>query len=122
MPWVELFPATAELTLKNGVLSWNTALHISMGDPPWVELLHDAANGWVGIRSANSATGLPVIDEPEAGEFKIDSYDLLDAAGVPVAITVSASPPNTSQAVVPTSPDQSPAYSARHPVYYVELP
>ena len=122
MTWHELFPATRELTLKDGVIKWNTALHIAMGDPPWVELMHDPDNGWVGIRSANSPTGLPVIDEPEGGEFKLDSKDLLDAAGIATDITVSASPPNQSQATIDTSPDHTAAYAARHPVYYVELP
>ena len=95
MAWAELFPDALGLELKDGVLTWNTALQIGMGDPPWVELMYDSANGWLGIRSANLATGLPVVKEPESSEYKLDSEDLLDDAGVPTDITVSASPPDS---------------------------
>ena len=95
MAWVELFPATLELELENGVVKWNAALQIGMGDPPWVELMYDSANGWLGIRSANVATGMPVVREPESSEYRIDSEALLDDAGVPIDITVNALPPDS---------------------------
>ena len=95
MAWAELFPDALGLQLKNGVVKWNTALQMHMGDPPWVELMYDSANGWLGIRSANLPTGLPVIKDLAVGEYKIDSEALLDDAGVPIDITVNALPPDS---------------------------
>jgi len=122
MAWIELFPAATGLQLKNGVLKWNTALQVSMGDPLWVELMHDSANGQVGIRATNAATGLPVIKEPENGEYWIDSADLLDSAGVPIDITVNALPPEEWRQVVAGGGPVPNDWFGYQTIYYLELP
>ena len=122
MAWVELFPTPTELQLNNGVVKWNTALQITMGDPEWVELMHDSANGRLGIRATYASTGLPVVKEPEGSEYWVDSELLLDAAGVPIDITVSAAPPEQwrqSEAGSGATPNE---WFGSGTIYYLELP
>ncbi len=93
MPWVEISTGTPELTFKDdGAIEWNTSLQLLMGAPTWVELMYNAAQHKLGIRTVNAPSGFPVVAEPEGSQYKIDSAAALDAAGVSVDDTVSAVP------------------------------
>lgn len=121
MAWEELLPPAAELELKNGVVKWNVALHLLMGHPQWVDLMWNADQNQLGIRAVNSATGLCVIEEQEGSEFKLDSESILDDAGVPTDITVSAEPDTWVQ--TNAGPGPGPAtWFGYNTIYYLTLP
>ena len=93
MAWQELVPPSAELSLKtSGVVEWNTALQVLLGNPKWVGLVWDSSSRWLGIHRRDQDAGFPVYCEPESGEFRIDSADALNAVGVSVASNHAASP------------------------------
>lgn len=93
MGWTEITAGAPELTLNtNGLLEWNTALQIQLGNPTWVNLMWDPDERRLGLRGVYAQQGLPVYAEPDKSEYKIDSPDLLTAAGITVDQTVSAAP------------------------------
>lgn len=118
MPFIELLPPTAELSLRaDGVIEWNTALQLAMGDPTWVDLMWDSANRYLGIRAVNSATGIPVSKEPQSGEYRVDSNDILTSAGISVDDTASAEPETWYQTELNTG-----AWFGYNPIHYITLP
>jgi hypothetical protein len=102
------------------VIKWNTALQLQMGDPAWVDLMWDASAKTLGIRAINSATGIPIVKEPEGSEYYLDSYDALDAAGVPVDITVGGAPDSWIQSTS-LGPGTS-VWFGYLTIYYITLP
>lgn len=123
MAWTELTPATAELSLKTtGVIEWNTRLQLAMGDPDWVNLMWDAGNRELGIRAVNSPTGQPVAKEPETGEFRIDSAEILNRAGISVAENVSAEPETWYNPTAPPTIDPEASGFGYNAIYYITLP
>ena len=123
MPWVEVTSGTPELTFTDdGVLKWNTALQLLMGDPKWVDIMRylTGTKSQIGIRAVNSPTGLPVIAEPEGSEYKLDSPAILAAAGISVAVTVTGEPDSWQQTTAPGT--GSSQWFGYQPIYYLTLP
>ena len=119
MAWTLIATGEAELTLaKNGGVEWNAALQGMLGDPEWVDLLWEPDERWLGIRCNYVTEGFPVDGKPDKGEFKVDSGDMLDEAGVSVDEKYSAVPVRTAEPVVGT---EGALYSAE-PVWYITLP
>jgi len=122
MAWAEVEPGTAELTIQDsGVIEWNMRLQSVMGDPGWVQLMWDSAERWLGVRPLNVSHGFPVGKEQQSGEFKIDSADALDAAGIVIADTLSGEPVKfyETEAEIPVDPLFGYPYA---PVYYLVVP
>ena len=119
MAWTLISTGDAELTLlANGSVEWNTALQAALGDPKWVDLLWEPDERWLGVRVNYITEGLPVYSELDNGEFKIDSGDILDEAGVSVDDNYSAVPVRTAAPLVGS---EGALYSAE-PVWYITLP
>jgi len=116
MGWTEITTGTPQLTLTNtGLLEWNTALQIKLGNPAWVNLMWDPVERRLGLRGVYAMDGLPVCAEPDKSEYKIDSSGPLTAAGVSVDQTVSA------------EPDQYPGdhiedWAISNTIFYITLP
>jgi hypothetical protein len=68
MPWLDVSLPTWELELADGVVKWNTALQLAMGDPAWVDLLWDAEARTIGIRAVNAPLGGVPVDVTVRGE------------------------------------------------------
>ena len=116
MPWTEITAGTPELTFKtNGLLEWNTALQILLSDPSWVNLMWDPDERHLGVRGVCFMQGLPVYSEKDKGEYKIDSSDLPNEAGISVNETLSAEPTKA------TEPIRTGEF-AYFPIYHITLP
>ena len=119
MAWVLLEATTPELgLLANGSIEWNSVLQAKLGDPVWVRLLWDAEARQLGVRINYISEGFPVYSELDKGEYKIDSADVMEAAGISVEDNYSAEPVRTSEPVV--GPDA--ALYNPEPVWYITLP
>ena len=119
MAWTLIATGEAELTLaKNGGVEWNAALQGMLGDPEWVDLLWEPAERWLGVRCNYVTDGWPVYSELDNGEFKVDSGDALDEAGVSVDENYSAVPVKTAEPVL--GPDG--ALYNPEPVWYITVP
>jgi hypothetical protein len=118
MPWLDVSLPTWELELADGVVKWNTALQLAMGDPAWVDLLWDAEARTIGIRAVNAPLGIPVVKEPSGSEYKLDSSESLEAVGVPVDVTVRGEPSVFKPTVFPSGwlPGD------RETIYYLAVP
>lgn len=119
MSWVEIQLPAIELNIQNGVVKWNSALQLMMSDPKWVELMWDAVANTLGIRATYAATGIPVVEEPEGSEYKIDSQAALSAAGITTG-SASGSPSSWRQETASGSGD--PKWFNYNPIYYLTLP
>lgn len=118
MPFIELIAPNANLALKaDGTLEWNTALQLIMGDPVWVDLMWDEATRQLGIRAVNSPTGIPVYKEPETGEYRVDSAEILAAANITVATTTEAEPEMWYQQNLHEG-----QWFGYNPIYYITIP
>jgi hypothetical protein len=118
MPFVELAAITANLAVKqDGTIEWNTALQLTMGDPVWVDLMWDASERRLGIRAVNSATGIPVYKEAEAGEYRVDSQEILEANGITVDEKIDGEPEKWYQ-ITQAEGD----WFGYNPIYYITLP
>ena len=121
MTWVEIDLPAPELTAKDdGVVEWNSALQLLMGDPNWVDLMYNAADNTLGVRGVNSATGFPVVAEPEGSEYKIDSAAAIDAAGITISETTTAEPEKWHQTQA-GGPGEI-GWFGYNPIYYITLP
>ena len=93
MAWTTITAGQPELVFRDdGVLEWNTAMHILLSTPEWVDLMWEPTLRQLGVRCNFIAMGFPVYAEPENGEFRIDSAVALAAAGIGVASTISGVP------------------------------
>ena len=121
MSWTELPLGPLELGLRaDGVIEWNAALQLAMGDPTWVDVMWDATANTLGIRAVNAATGIPIYKEPDKGEYTLFTTAILATAGISVATNYTAEPSTWTETAVPGG--QSPTWTGYQPIYYVTLP
>ena len=119
MAWTVLDPSEPELKLKtNGVIEWNMAFQAQLADPKWVRVLWDSDTRRLGVRANYITEGFPVYSELDHGEFKIDSGDTLDAAGVSVDSNYADTPTRLSDPLVGS---EGALYNPE-PVWYITLP
>ena len=93
MSWIELSPPAASLSLRaDGIIEWNTAFQVLLGNPEWVRLVWDGTERRLGVYHMARDAGFAVYAEPESGEYRIDSTSALDAAGVSTVGNYSETP------------------------------